>query len=325
MELQRENQTEFAALCHMEAAKCHDNLRNQTQQANLLLKSGRLYLAARDGRKYFQDDYSGLFFREQSLHSSLSGYTQVGTTTIKTIKNYFKNYCYIYNFFQMAVQSLSQAAKIYQKQNLLGMSVLVTLLIAETLLKSGAYGEAQRYYRSALDLVRANFTCVDVILVTEQLIRCKLLQTDYDGCLKMINDTLIMIGNCSEEELSDDLRAQVWNRLEISRVCLMLLLGTAKVDVLSFIWPPVDDNRYQVESRELGLRTMGDSTASSPDSLGDDDCDRQVKSVKTLLKSLVIAVQHGSVEEVEGVRSHLAPIMQQGHHDLFAMLIKILS
>lgn len=77
MELQRENQTEFAAICYMEAAKCHEPLKNPIQQANLLLKSGRFYLKAKDDQRYFQDDYNRLFFRAESLHSSLSGNTQV--------------------------------------------------------------------------------------------------------------------------------------------------------------------------------------------------------------------------------------------------------
>ncbi|CAL8119904.1 unnamed protein product [Orchesella dallaii] len=308
-ELQRENQNEFAAVCYIEASKCHEPLKNPIQQANLLLRSGRLYLAARDEQRYFQDDYSSLFFRSQSLHSSLSGKTQ------------------------MAVQCLSQAASIYKRQNYFGLSVLVTLEVAEALYKDGAYGEALKFYRSALDTVRSQFTYIDQILVTEQMIRCKLEMTDYESSLKIINDTLVGIGNCNDEEMSPHFRAQFINRLEILRVCLLMLLGTNSVDVFGYIWPESgakqanDPLSFSSDLQDpTGLKTIPSKGATALLSMLEDSAaSNEVRKVQIQLKSLVIAVQHGSVDEIESVRSNLAPLMHQCHHDLFGMLIKMLS
>lgn len=238
----------------------------------------------------------------------------------------------------MAVQCLSQAAKIYKREKLLGLSVLVTMEIAECLFKDGAFGEALKYYRSALDTVRSHFTYIDVILVTEQMIRCKLETTDYDSALKMINDTITGIGNCSNEQISPEFRALFINRLEISRVCLLMLLGTNTVDVLGFIWPDTKQvsSAHPQEFHEIGLKTLlpNKSTSSSSSSPSGEpssgsspsfESEKEFRRVQLQLKSLVIAVQHGSIDSVEEVRGHLAPIMQPCHHNLFEMLIKILS
>lgn len=71
-ELQREEQKSFAAVCCLEAAKCQENLRNFTQQANLLVKAGKLFLDARQSEKHFEDTFS-----DNIECNSLSGNLQV--------------------------------------------------------------------------------------------------------------------------------------------------------------------------------------------------------------------------------------------------------
>jgi hypothetical protein len=56
-ELQREEQKTFAAICCLEAAKCHENLKDFIQQANLLVKAGKLFLGARESERHFEDNF----------------------------------------------------------------------------------------------------------------------------------------------------------------------------------------------------------------------------------------------------------------------------
>jgi len=71
-ELQREEQKAFAAICCLEAAKCQESLKDFVQQANSLLKAGKLFLAARESERHFEDPYA-----DSNKSPSLSGNLQV--------------------------------------------------------------------------------------------------------------------------------------------------------------------------------------------------------------------------------------------------------
>ena len=61
-ELQREEQTAFAAICCLEAAKCQEALQNPISQGNLLVKAAKLFMRAREDYQPFEvpkDGYSG--------------------------------------------------------------------------------------------------------------------------------------------------------------------------------------------------------------------------------------------------------------------------
>jgi hypothetical protein len=55
----------------------------------------------------------------------------------------------------------------------------------------------------------------------------------------------------------------------------------------------------------------------------DGSLDDERNQVLLYLKSLVLAVQHGSVAEINVLRDHLAPILTETEHDLFKILIKL--
>jgi len=88
------------------------------------------------------------------------------------------------------------------------------------------------------------------------------------------------------------------------RVCLILIIGTDTADLAKFIWPEsplADDNGEENSPENDRAQTM------------------------MYLKSLVLAVQHGSVDEINVVRDHLAPDLTETEHELFLVLIQLQS
>ena len=91
-------------------------------------------------------------------------------------------------------------------------------------------------------------------------------------------------------------------RFEVMRVCLLLITGTDSADMAKFIWP---------------------ESSLPEDSRPDQSPNSERNEALLYLKSLVLAVQHGSVDEINVVRDHLAPILTETEHDLFMVLIKL--
>jgi len=97
------------------------------------------------------------------------------------------------------------------------------------------------------------------------------------------------------------------SRYEILRVCLILIIGVNNVDLLKFLWPqdhkeePVNLLRGEPEERPTRVETLSQ------------------------LKSLVLAVQHNSVDEIVTVQNHLTHSLDDSQHLLFDYLIQMQS
>ena len=70
-ELQREGQNEYAGICSLEAAKCQETLQNHMEHANLLVKSSKFFLDAREPQKWFETDPNSLCSNQISSQGNL--------------------------------------------------------------------------------------------------------------------------------------------------------------------------------------------------------------------------------------------------------------
>ena len=99
------------------------------------------------------------------------------------------------------------------------------------------------------------------------------------------------------------MKAYFFYRFEIKRVCLLLIVGSETTDVAKFIWPVSALPEENVES-------FG-------------SYERQETLI--CLKSLVLAAEHGDVQEIIQVRDHLTALLKETETDLFSILIKLYS
>lgn len=124
-------------------------------------------------------------------------------------------------------------------------------------------------------------------------------------------------------------------RLELTKVLLVLILGGMGTDLVEFIWPKAppppqspagiahwseisdSDDIYSSNTRGLG---RSGSYGNGIKNQGKTNLE-----VTYLLKSLVLAVQEGSSQDLKSVHSQLIPIMEEPHHDLMRFLIKLQS
>jgi len=209
-----------------------------------------------------------------------------------------------HGYLQLSVQSLNQAAKIFKGQKYYGLSLVVSLKAGDTLFKEGDFGEALMYFKNGLDLANAHFTLADQLVIVEEIVKCKVKMTELESASRIVTEYLNRVKKEMTGEFGRELLQSVFLRFEIMRVCLILLVGSA--DMVRFIWP---------ES----------STNTPEDNVSTEDCpeNEERNKVHLYLKSLVLAVQHGSVDDINAVRDHLAPILNQTQHDLFHSLIQM--
>ncbi|CAG7718138.1 unnamed protein product [Allacma fusca] len=201
-----------------------------------------------------------------------------------------------HGYSQIAVQSLDQAAKIFKTHKYFGMSLVIIMQTGQVLYEEHDYGEALKHFKSALDIAKMNFTLADQLVVLEQVLKCKVRLTDYESVSKTVGDILIIL-NQHRDEVPDDMWHFYVQRFEIMRVCLILILGVNSVDLVKFIWPE-------------GLSKS-------------EDGDQERKEVLIHLKSLVLAVQNGSVKEIKAVENNLSHTLTEMHQDLFTSLIQM--
>jgi hypothetical protein len=69
--LQREDQNEFAGICAVEAAKCQESLQNYVEHANILVKSAKLFLDARENQEWLETDEIGMCSHQVSSQGNL--------------------------------------------------------------------------------------------------------------------------------------------------------------------------------------------------------------------------------------------------------------
>lgn len=69
-DLKRDCQDEYAAICVLEIAKCHESLQNYTERANMLVKAAKYFLEAKDAQSPYETD-------DSILHISSQGKLQV--------------------------------------------------------------------------------------------------------------------------------------------------------------------------------------------------------------------------------------------------------
>jgi len=87
------------------------------------------------------------------------------------------------------------------------------------------------------------------------------------------------------------------------RVYLILILGSESADLAKFIWPE----------------------SSLPETELENVNNKERQEVMVYLKSLVIAVENGSVEEIIRVRDHLSFLVSIIEFELFSILVKLYS
>lgn len=106
-------------------------------------------------------------------------------------------------------------------------------------------------------------------------------------------------------------------RFEITKVCLLLLIGCDAADMVSFIWRSQPQKESESKDNEAKSDLEEVKIAAELNSERD--------TVILHLKSLVLAVQHGSVNEIHVTHNHLSPYLDETQQDLFRILIQLQS